>query len=167
MDITLIISAGVLIGCFIALSWFAGSDAPYVATKIIDVKKILKIAGVKKGKKFYDLGSGDGRVVITAAQLKADAVGVEQSWLRVLFSKLYSLRLNLKKAHFRHGNFFSQNYSDGDILYIYLLPKPVKRLQFKLRKELKKDSIVITRNYHFPNWRPFKKLGEFWLYTKT
>lgn len=156
MDLTLIISLGILLGCVLSLSWFAGSDAPYVPTKAETIKKILKIAGVKKGKKFYELGSGDGRVVIEAAKLKAQAVGIEQSYLRVFLSKYKAV--NLKNAKFYHGNIFSKNYSDADIVYIYLLLKGVKKLENKLKKELKKGSVIITQTYHFSNWKPFKKI---------
>ncbi len=156
MDTTLIISGGILLGCFLALSWFAGSDAPYVPTKSESIKKVLKLASVKKGKKFYELGSGDGRVVIEATKLGANSVGIEQSFLRVLLSK-YKSR-NLKNTAFYHGNIFSKNYSDADIVYIYLLINGVSKLETKLKKELKKGSIVITQTYHFLNWRPFKKI---------
>lgn len=164
MDLTLIISGGILLGCIIALSWFAGSDAPYVPTKMDQIKKILKLAGVKKDKKFYELGSGDGRVVIAAAKLKATCVGIEQSLIRVIFSKYKANNLKLKNTKFIHGNIFNQNYEDADVLYIYLLLKGVKKLEGKLKKELKKGSVIITQTYHFPNWKPFKKIGEFWLY---
>ncbi len=181
MDITLTISGGILMGCVIALSWFAGSDAPYVPTKLEAIRKILKIAGVKKGKKFYELGSGDGRVAIAAAKLGADSFGIEQSWLRVIYSKYKTWRLNLKKTHFYHGNIFSKHYIDADIIYIFLLHKGVTKLEEKLRRELKKGSIVITQTYHFHNWKPFKKIdlskemdftkdikgaGNFWLYRR-
>lgn len=162
MDITLIISGGILLGCMIGLSWFTGSDAPYVPTKMDHIRNILKLAGVKKGKKFYELGSGDGRVVIAAAKLKADSAGIEQSLLRIILSRLKSYRL--KNTQFIHGNIFAKNYFDADIIYIYLLPKGVKKLEEKLKKELKKGATVITQTYHFSKWRPFKKEGEFWLY---
>ena len=162
MDVTLIISGGILLGCMIALSWFAGSDAPYVPTKMAAIRKILKLAGAKKGKKFYELGSGDGRVVIEAAKLKAQAVGIEQSWLRVLYSKYqaHNLASHLRggNVNFLHGNIFSRSYENADIVYIYLLLKGVNKLESKLKKELKKGSIVITQTYHFPNWKPFKKI---------
>lgn len=158
MDLTLIISAGILLGCFLSLSWFAGSDAPFIPTKMDNIRKILKLAGVKKGKKFYELGSGDGRVVLEAAKLGADSFGIEQSSLRVLYSKLKASKLNLKRAKFFHGNIFSKNYKDADIVYIYLLSKGVKKLEGKLRKELRKGAVIITQTYHFPNWKPIKKL---------
>lgn len=178
MDLSLIISFGILFGCLIALSWFAGSDAPYVPTKMEAIRKILKLAGVKKGKKFYELGSGDGRVVIEAAKLGAQSYGVEQSLLRVIYSKQ---KAN-KNAHFYHANIFSKRYSDADFIYIYLLLRGVNKLEQKLKKELKKGSIVITQTYHFKNWKPFKKInltreidfskdingaGNFWLYKQV
>lgn len=176
MDITLIISAGVLLGCMIGLSWFAGSDAPYVPTKMDQIRKVLKMAGVKRGKKFYELGSGDGRVVLEAAKLGAESYGIEQSWIRVFYSKYKtSLLLHNKawrlashltsgKAKFFHGNIFAKNYSEADIVYIYLLPKGVNKLENKLKKELKKGSLIITQTYHFKTWKPFKKIDNFWVY---
>lgn len=183
MDITLILSGGILLGCLIALSWFAGSDAPYIATQMVTIRKVLNLAGVKKGKKFYELGSGDGRVVLEAAELGAEAVGVEQSWIRVLYSryKAKSLASHLRGVgiNFYHENIFSRTYEDAGIVYIYLLPKGVNRLEEKLKKELKRGSIVITQTYHFKSWKPFKKLdlskefdktkdikgaGNFWFY---
>lgn len=168
MDITLIISAGTLLGCFIGLSWFTGSDAPYIPTKMDQIRKILKLAGVKRGKKFYELGSGDGRVVLEAARLGADSVGIEQSWLRVLYSRYkarkLASRMKCGNVDFYHNNIFNRNYSDADIIYVYLLQKGVKKLENKLKKELKKGSVIITQTYHFPNWKPFKKEGNFWFY---
>ncbi len=131
MDITLIILGGILLGCIIGLSWFAGSDAPYVPTKMDKIRKILKLAGVKKGKKFYELGSGDGRVVFEGARLEADSIGIEQSWIRVILSR-YRGR-HLKKSKFFHGNIFTKNYHDGDIIYIYLLHPLSSRVFLSLR----------------------------------
>lgn len=162
MDIPLIISAGILLGCFLALSWFAGSDAPYVPTKMEAIRKVLKLAGVKKGKKFYELGSGDGRVVIEAGKLGAKSIGIEQSWIRVLYSRFKVAKNShfiRRRTSFIHGNIFSKDYSDADIVYIYLLLRGVTKLEEKLKKELKKGALVITQTYHFQNWKPFKKIG--------
>ena len=182
MELNSILAIGSLLGCFIALSWFAGTDAPYVPTNLEATKKILKLAGVKKSRKFYELGSGDGRVVIEAAKLGANAVGIEQSWLRVLYSKLKSYNTKYSgKTQFHHGNVFKRNYSDADIIYIYLLINGVKKLEHKLQTELPKGSLVITQTFHFPNWKPIKKVnfakeidfskdiqgaGDFWIYKK-
>lgn len=164
MDSTLVITLGVLLGCFLALSWFAGTDAPYVPTKMDQIRDILKLAGVKMGKKFYELGSGDGRVVLEGAKLGADSFGIEQSLLRVLYSKYQAKKHNLLRVHFIHGNIFSHNFSNADVIYVYLLSKGVAKLEDKLNQELKPGAKVITQTYHFKNWKPYRKIGNFWLY---
>lgn len=184
MEITLIIAGGILLGCLIGLSWFAGTDAPYVPTRMDHLKKVLKAAGVKKGKKFYELGSGDGRVVIEAAEMGTEAIGIEQSWTRVLYSrwKVFKQKFAMaKNCRFFHGDVFMRNYQDADIVYIYLLPKGVEKLENKLRKELNKGSIIITQTFHFKTLKPFKTMdfskdkvykndirgaGNFWLYKR-
>lgn len=157
----------IIILSLFGLSWFAGSDAPYVPTKIRDLDKILKNAGVKNGKIFYELGSGDGRVVLAAALLGAESHGVEQSWLRVWYSRFKARKMNLNNAKFFHGNIFDRHYYPADFVFIYLLSPAVKKLEKKLQEELKKGAIVITQTYHFPGWKPFKKSGEFWYYEKA
>lgn len=164
MDLTLSITLGTLVGCFFALSWFAGTDAPFVPTKNEKIKKALQLANLKKGEIFYELGSGDGRVVIEAANKKAISYGIEQSWLRVLYSRYIAYKNHLPSAHFIHGNIFKQNLTKANVVFIYLLPKGVEKLDLKLHKELKKGSRVITQTYHFKNWKPIKKEGDFWLY---
>lgn len=163
---TLIIPLVVLIFCAIGISWFAGSDAPYVPTKMDKLKDILKLAGLKKGQIFYELGSGDGRVVYLAAQLGAESYGIEQSWIRVWISRYKAKQLKLKNAIFFHGNIFDRHYYPANVIYIYLLHEGVAKLEKKLKEELKKGSVVITQTYHFKNWKPFKKEGNFWLYKK-
>ncbi len=160
METTLIISGGILLGCFLALSWFTGSDAPYVPTKIIRIKKLLKTLPLKN-KNFYELGSGDGRVVIEAAKMGANAYGIEQSYLRVLYSRFKSVKnahFIRRRTSFIHGNIFNQDLSNADIVFVFLLPKGVEKLEPKLKKELKKGSLVITQTFHFKNWKPYKKI---------
>lgn len=150
--------------CGLALSWLAGTDAPYVPTKMDLIKKVLKAGGLRKGKKFYELGSGDGRVVFEAAKLGAESAGIEQSYLRVWYSIYEAKKRELPNAKFYHGNIFKKNYSDANIIYIYLLPKGIKKLEEKLPKEIKKGTIIITQTYHFQKLKPYKKLGNFNFY---
>lgn len=164
MNIPLSTPLGILLGCFIALSWFAGSDAPYVPSKMEKVKRALKLSGLRRGQNFYELGSGDGRVVYEAAIMGARAFGIEQSILRVIWSKIQARLQKLPNAKFIHGNIFQKDLSEADVVFIYLLHKGVAKLEGKLQKELKKESLVITQKYHFPNWKPVKKDGDLWLY---
>lgn len=185
MDLILIITVFVLFLCLLGLSWFAGSDAPYVPTSMGLIRKILKAAGVKGGKIFYELGSGDGRVVLEAAILGAQSHGIEQSWLRIWYSRYLARQQKLSNAYFYHGDIFKRHYYPADITYIFMLPKAVEKLEKKLKEELKPGAVVITQTFHFRNWKPYKKIelptesgkeiklgknkkmGDFWLYRKA
>jgi SAM-dependent methyltransferase len=174
MDHTFFIALGLIFTALMGLSWFAGTDAPYVATAQEKIADLLKSSKLKKGTTFYELGSGDGRLVLEAAKQGAESYGVEQSWLRVWYSRYQAWKQNLPNAHFFHGNLFDRAYFPADVVFIYLLPHGVNKLEAKLKQELKKNSIVITQAFHFPNWKPYKKVlnktkddkigGEFWFY---
>lgn len=163
MDPVLFISLLIIILSLIALSWFAGTDAPYVPTTT-NLDDVLKIAGVGKGKTFFELGSGDGRVVLEAAKKGSNAIGIEQSLIRVLYSRYKTSKFEISNATFIHGNIFNQNYHSADIVYIYLLQKGVDRLENKLKKELKKNSIIVTQKYHFKHLKPYRELDNFHFY---
>ncbi len=186
MEIILIITGGILIGCLIGLSWFAGSDAPYVPTKIARIRKILKIAGLKKGGIFYELGSGDGRVVLEAAKIGATSYGIEQSLLRIWLSRWKAKKLTSHmecgNVKFIHGDIFKHNLTNADVVFIFLLPQGIEKLEPILKRNLKKGSKIITQTFHFKNWSPYKKIlitdkslpnaslgknkfeGDFWIY---
>lgn len=159
METTLIISGGILLGCLLALSWFAGSDAPYVPTKLIRIRKALKSAELKKGQTFWELGSGDGRVVMEATKMGAKAIGVEQSLIRVLWSRFMAKKFpSSKRPKFIHGDIFKTDFSNADVVFIFLLPKGVDKLETKLKNNLKKGTKVITQTFHFKSWKPYKKI---------
>ncbi len=174
MENNFFIALSLILTALIGLSWFAGTDAPYVATAQEKIADLLKSSKLKKGTTFYELGSGDGRLVLEAARQGAESYGVEQSWLRVWYSRYQAWKQNLPNAHFFHGNLFDRAYFPADVVFIYLLPQGVNKLETKLKQELKKNSIVITQAFHFPNWKPYKKVlnktkddkigGEFWFY---
>ena len=104
----------------------AGTEklAPYYPTPETIVEKMLQLGGLKAGEKVFDLGSGDGRIVIMAAQkFHADAVGVELDvdlW-RQSTEKIRKLGLE-KNAHIVNGDLLKQNYSSADLVTVYLLP---------------------------------------------
>ena len=167
IDPTLVGTIFLLFLSLLGLSWFAGKDAPYVPTAMSQIHRVLKISGVKKGKVFYELGSGDGRVVYEAALMGATANGIEQSWIRVWYSRYKARKLNLKRTYFYHGDLFRRHYYPADIVYVYLLRPAVNQLEKKLDAELKKGAVIITQTFHFKSWKPFKKDGDFWFYRKA
>src|SRR5437868_4096060 len=97
--------------------------APYYPTPEVIVEKMLQLGGLKAGEKMFDLGSGDGRIVITAAQkFHADAFGVEldKDLIKQSTEKIRKLGLE-KTAHIINGDLLKQNYSTADLITVYLL----------------------------------------------
>jgi protein-L-isoaspartate O-methyltransferase len=133
--------------------------APYYPTPEIIVDKMLKLGGLKAGEKMYDLGSGDGRIVIVAAQkYHAEAVGVELDKDLVKQSTARILKLGLEKnAHVVNGDLLKQNYSSADLVTVYLLPDAVNnKVQPLLDKQLKKGARIVAKDFDFRNWTPEK-----------
>ncbi len=131
------------------------SFAPWVPSKNKDMDRIFAMINLKPGDKFYDLGCGDGRVVIEASKQGAQAIGVELSpvmWLicqvRKYFNSKYSISFVL-------DSLYSQNVSDADIIYLYGLQETMRgRLKTKLEKELKSGTRVITYTFPIEGWEP-------------
>src|SRR5471032_2116426 len=132
--------------------------APYYPTPEIIVTKMLQLGGLKAGEKVYDLGSGDGRIVIMAAQkFHADAIGVELDKDLCKQSTDKILKLGLEKnAHIVNGDLLKQNYSSADLVTVYLLPGFIYKVQPLLDQQLKKGSRVVAHDFEFKNWTPYK-----------
>src|SRR5580692_11065510 len=98
--------------------------APYYPTPETIVEKMLQLGELKAGEKVFDLGSGDGRIVIMAAQkFHAEATGVEldkELWKRSM-DQIRKLGLE-KSARIINGDLLRQNYSSADLVTVYLLP---------------------------------------------
>jgi len=132
--------------------------APYYPTPETIVEKMLQLGGLKAGEKVYDLGSGDGRIVIMAAQkFHADAIGVEldKDLCRLSTDKILKLRLE-KNAHIVNGDLLKQSYSSADLITVYLLPGFIDKVQPMLDQQLKKGARVVAHDFEFKNWTPDK-----------
>ena len=134
--------------------------APYFPTPQTIVEKMLQLGELKAGEKMYDLGSGDGRIVILAARkYQADATGVElddalykQSAQRIKTLGLAAL------ARIVHGDLLQQDYSTSDLLTIYLLPVAIEKVTPIFEKQLKKGARIVAHDFEFPKWTPAKIL---------
>ena len=129
--------------------------APYYPTPETIVEKMLQLGGLKAGEKMFDLGSGDGRIVILAAQkFHAVAVGVELDKDLSKKSQERILKLGLEKnAHIVNGDLLKQNYSSADLVTVYLLPDAVNnKVQPLLDKQLKKGARIVAKDFEFRNW---------------
>jgi protein-L-isoaspartate O-methyltransferase len=132
--------------------------APYYPTPETIVEKMLQLGGLKAGEKMFDLGSGDGRIVIMAAQkFHAHATGVEmdKDLYKQSTEKIRKLGLE-KSAHVINGDIFQQNYSSADLITVYLLPTSNDKIQPILEKQLKKGTRVVSHDFEFKQWQPEK-----------
>lgn len=134
----------------------ARHGAPFVPMEKEVVSRVMKLAEVGPGKTFYDLGSGDGRLVIAAAMQGAEAVGVEIDAIRVLYSRFWLKILGLPNAKIIKGNLFDIDLSDADVVSLYLLEETNEKLKPKLEKELRPGTLVVTTGFPIPGWKPIR-----------
>jgi ubiquinone/menaquinone biosynthesis C-methylase UbiE len=137
---------------------FNGADnlAPYIPSPQIIVDKMLEAARVKPGEMVYDLGSGDGRIIITAAQkYKAKAVGVELSRDLCLAAEERVKALGLQnRVKVVHGNLLNVDLSPADVVTLYLLTSSNDRLKPNLEKYLKPGARVVSNDFEIRGWKP-------------
>jgi tRNA A58 N-methylase Trm61 len=129
--------------------------APYVPTPQNVVEEMLRSAKVKVGEKVYDLGSGDGRVVITAAQkFGARAVGVEIGPKEVKLSREKIAQAKLEdRVTIIEEDMLKVDLSDADVVTIYLLTSSNDLLRPHLEKQLKPGARVVSHDYPIRGWK--------------
>jgi len=138
------------------------SCAPFVQTPAEVAKKMIQLADLKPGQMLFDLGAGDGRLVIMAAQeTGASAVGVEMRDDLVERARTEIKRLNLEdKARIIHGDLFNASLEGADVVTLYLTTSGNERLRPKLESELKKGAKVISHDFKVGNWKPTAVYNE-------
>ena len=132
--------------------------APYYPTPETIVDRMLQLGGLKAGEKLYDLGSGDGRIVILAAEkFHSDAIGIEldRDLCKLSLDRIRKLHLE-KNAHIVSGDLLKQNYSSADLVTVYLLPGFIDKVQPLLDQQLKKGARVVAQDFEFKYWTPDK-----------
>ena len=132
--------------------------APYYPTPESIVVKMLELGGLKAGEKMFDLGSGDGRIVIAAARhFHANAVGVEldKDLCRQSLERIRELGLE-KSAQIIEGDILRQDYSSADLITVYLLPNSNDKVRPLLERQLKKGTRVVAHDFEIRNWTPAK-----------
>ena len=140
-------------------------DSPFDSKKIVPfvpspqevVDRMIELASVKKGDLVYDMGSGDGRIVIAAAKKGAKAVGFEIDGDLVKES-----RENIRKAgvqnlaEIRRQDILSVDFSAASVITMYLLPDVNLKLKEKLLRQLKPGSRVVSHSFDMGDWPPDK-----------
>lgn len=150
--------------------WFEllRDEAPPIPLPKDTIRKILKLAQVKKNDVVYDLGSGDGRVVIIAAkEFGAKAVGIEKNRLFAWLSKKIIKKNKLEnKIKIIKNDLFKEKINKADVVVIYLSHKLTQKLKTKFEKELKKGAKIISASHPIVGWKEVKKIktGHFYSY---
>lgn len=143
--IFLILQIGFVIFFFyMCIAYLTG--APFVPSKRAAAEAMIRLADIKKGDTVYDLGSGNGKLLLLASQKGAQAIGYEINPVLVLFSLL-------RGTHTRWKNLWHADIRDADIVFIYLLPWKMKPLAEKLKRECKKGTVIVSNSFIFPGWK--------------
>ncbi|MBE0477631.1 class I SAM-dependent methyltransferase [Candidatus Aerophobetes bacterium] len=119
---------------------------------------MLKMAEIEENDVVYDLGCGDGRIIVAAAsRFGARAVGIEADPLRFLFSWLRVKLCGLgDKVKVIWGNFFSYNLADATVITVFLSHEANSKLKEKLQKELSPGARVVSYYWLFHGWKVIK-----------
>lgn len=135
---------------FLTLAFVTG--APFVPSTKRTSESMIGLAHITRDMHVYDLGAGDGRLLFQAAQKGANAIGFEINPFLVLFTKLKIL-LSRKQKNVRvfWKNFWNADFGDADIVFIYLLPWKMEKLEQKLCTVLKPGSLVVSNSFVFPH----------------
>lgn len=122
--------------------------SPFVPSKKREVDFILKEAGFKKGQKLYDLGCGDGRVIReAAAKYHIVGTGVDVNPFLIWYARFMSRIQKVQGVTFRCADVFKVNIRNADVVYVFLMPKILKRLLPKFQKELRKGARIISHGF--------------------
>jgi SAM-dependent methyltransferase len=119
---------------------------------------MLSLASLRKGENFYDLGAGDGRILIEAVRrFGAKGTGIEVDPVRVKRLR-ERLQATSVKADIIEGDFMDVSLSDVDVTAFYLSESVNLRLAGKLKRELKPGARVVSLDYSLPNWKSEKEI---------
>jgi SAM-dependent methyltransferase len=132
-------------------------DVPYVPTPQEVVNEMLKLVKVQKGDVLYDLGSGDGRIPITAVEKYGvqKAVGID-----INPERIEEANENAKKAgvtdrvQFLNQDLFKSNFSEASVVTLYLLPDINVKLRPQLFKQLKPGTRIVSHDFDMGEWKP-------------
>ena len=124
-------------------------DVPYVPTKEAIVDRMLRMAKVKPGDVLFDLGCGDGRIVIAAAKrFGIRGVGIDIDPQRIAEAE------EADRVQFIQGDLFDAKIQDASVVTLYLLPEVNLRLRPKLLSDLKPGTRIVSHNYDMGDWKP-------------
>jgi tRNA A58 N-methylase Trm61 len=132
--------------------------SPFVASPTLVIRRLLTLADLKPDEILFDLGAGDGRPVIMAAQeFGARAVGIElrQDLAKQALQRIHDLGLQ-DRATILNNDIFSINLRRADVVYLYLTTSANDKVRPKLETELKSGARVVSHDYEMVGWTATK-----------
>lgn len=135
-------------------------DVPYVPTGEEVVEAMLQLAKVTKNDVVYDLGCGDGRIVITAAKkYGATGTGIDINPQRIKEAKQNAAAAQVTdKVNFIEGDLFETDFSEASVVTLYLLPSVNLKLRPILLKQLKPGTRIVSHAFDMGDWKPEQKM---------
>src|SRR5215467_12566900 len=135
-------------------------DVPYVPTTEEAVDAMLKLAEVKKGDIVYDLGCGDGRIVIAAAKnYGARGVGIDIDPQRIAEANANAKRAGVENlVRFEENDLFDANIKDATVVTLFLLSSVNLKLRPKLLADLKPGTKIVSNTFDMGDWKPEREI---------
>ena len=137
----------VIIFCFSFVLLFG---APYVPTMKKQSEVALELLDLRKGQVLYELGCGDGRVLLKAKEMGLKSIGYELNPILYLIAKIRTFKAR-NEIEVRYGNFWTADLGNADGVYVFLFNKFMKKLDKKLSKELKKGAKLASYAFKIPD----------------
>lgn len=146
-------------------------EVPYVPTTPEGVHAMLKLADVKKTDVVYDLGCGDGRIVVAAAKdFGAHAVGIDIDPQRIKEARENARKAGVENlVRFEENDLFKADLHDASVVTLFLLTSVNLKLRPKLLAELRPGARVVSNTFEMGDWKPDKEItvgsqedGSYW-----
>lgn len=134
-------------------------DVPYVPTTEEAVKEMLKLADVKKSDIVYDLGCGDGRIVIAAAKTYgARGVGIDINPVRIGEAKENAKKAGVENmVRFEENDLFQADFHEATVVTLFLLSNINLKLRPRLLAQLKPGTRVVSNTFDMGDWKPLRE----------
>ena len=132
------------------------SGLPWIPTRPARIHQALNLAHISPGEILYDLGAGDGRVLIMAArEFGARAIGIEISPIHCIAAKFNALLRGINnKVEIRWASFYKVDFKDADVIFVYMTSKETERLRPHLESQLRPGTRVISISCEIAGWQP-------------
>lgn len=132
--------------------------APLVPSKQKTTERMVGLLNLKPGQCLYDLGSGDGRVLIAAAKKRISGIGIEINPYAIIWSYIRALLTGqLTRIRVKWGSYWQISIAKADGVVVYAMPGFMPKMAEKLKKELRRGTLVVSNSFQIPSLRLVKQ----------